>query len=138
MPTPELTMPKMQTITLYDPVSGLLGPVITADDDAICQYTFDPDCTWLEGAHDIKALMLDVATGGLVARTAPPPQLHEIQARRNQLLDSYRWTVMPDSPLTTQNQADWLQWLKSLQSLLVKYPNGENLIWPEKPEYHYA
>lgn len=127
----------MRTITLYHPVTGKLGPVITADDDAICQYTSDPDCTWLDGAHDIKALRLDITTDTLVARLASPLQLHDIQARRNQLLDSYRWTVMPDSPLTQQNQAQWLQWLKSLQSILVNFPNGENLIWPEKPEYQY-
>jgi hypothetical protein len=125
----------MKTITLYDPVSGEFGPIVTASDEDIEQYLTQPH---REGQFSSTSHMVDVTTGEIVPRTtAPPPLLHEVRNERNHLLDNYRWTVAPDSPLTVECQAQWLSYLNCLHRLLVDYPLGVGLVWPAKPSLEY-
>lgn len=122
----------MKTITIYDPVTGQLGPILSGHPDdiqVVGQY--------IEGAHSVDTHMVDVDTGRVVARPAPAPTLNEIRQQRNELLDSYRWTVMPDSPLTEECKQEWMAWLGELHRLLLNVTDAAAIVFPPKPALEY-
>jgi hypothetical protein len=63
-----------------------------------------------------------------------------IRDRRNQLLEQWAWTLRPDSPLTTECQAEYLAWLKALQRVTadVKKTDAPGFVFPDPPALVYA
>ena len=123
-----------RTITFYNPQTGKLGPVITDDENIILQKISDFPF-YLEGHHDIDNYLYDSQTNSLVDKPIVLSE-NDLRTMRNSLLDSYRWTVMPDSPLTEGNKEDWLSYLRELQGMF-KDGFPENIIWPDKPLFIY-
>ena len=123
----------MQTITLYDPNTGEFGPIISGHPDDMPAYA-----NFIEGAHDSQTKKLNLQTREVEDKAPPPLQLFELRQRRNELLDTYRWTIMPDSPLSSSCQAQWAAWLQSLHSLLMDVTDPATVVWPEMPGYDYA
>ena len=54
-------------------------------------------------------------------------QQNFIRNERNRRLDASAWTIRADSPLTPENQAAWLEYLKTLQRLTVDQPDSATL-----------
>lgn len=128
----------MPSITYYHPGTGALGPIISTDSEAaLDQYRNQPGVFFIEGSHDVKTLRLNLETKELEPYERPPDML-AIRSRRDSILDGHRWTITPDSPLTEENQQEWLAYLRKLQRITVDYPDGVGLVWPEKPEFIYA
>lgn len=123
----------MKTITLFDPVTGELGPVLSGHPDDLPQ-----NVSAIEGSYDAQLQRVNVETRQIEAKPPPPPQMFELRQRRNELLDAYRWTIMPDSPLSVACQAQWAAWLQSLHSLLLNVTDPATVVWPEMPEYEYS
>jgi len=123
----------MRTITLYDPETGEFGPVIAGHPDDMPNFAH-----FVEGSHDSRTSRFDLQSREVVNKAPPPPQLFELRQRRNELLDNYRWTIMPDSPLSPACQEQWGAWLQSLHSLLLNVTDTSSVVWPEMPEYEYA
>ncbi len=123
-----------RTITFYNPQNGKLGPIISDDEDVI-EQKIQEFPFYLEGYHDIDNFLYDTKTNTLIEK---PEVLSEndLKMIRNSLLDSYRWTVMPDSPLTSNNKTEWLLYLKELQGIF-KDGVPENVIWPNQPLFIY-
>lgn len=63
-------------------------------------------------------------------------QLLAIRNRRNVLLDTQRWTIMPDSPLA--NTEEWLVYLQQLQRVTIGLVDPAEVSWPTPPEFVYA
>ena len=122
----------MKTITIYDAKTGELGPVISGHPDDLPEALAS-----IEGAHNATTKRYNVETNQLEDRKPPAPHINELRQRRNSLLDSYRWTVMPDSPLTDACQQAWMVWLKELHTLLVGVTDTGTVVWPEQPELVY-
>lgn len=123
----------MKTITLFDPVTGELGAVLSGHSDDLPQ-----NVSAIDGSYDGLTQRVDVATRRVVDKAPPPPQMFELRQRRNELLDAYRWTIMPDSPLSAACQAQWAAWLQSLHSLLLDVTDPATVVWPEMPGYEYS
>lgn len=66
-----------------------------------------------------------------------PLTRNTVRQKRNQLLAKYQWTVGADSPLTKQNQAEWLGYLKSLHRITKDLGNPANAVWPTEPGLEY-
>lgn len=126
----------IRTITLFDASTGDLGAVVCGSEEDIAEALASD---YIEGSWDRLKWRLDLETLDLIEAPARPPMLYELRQRRNALLDTWRWTIMPDSPLTPQNQAQWLVWLKSLQSCLrdVTEQDTASFTFPAKPDLHY-
>lgn len=122
----------MKTITIYDAKTGELGPVISGHPDDLPEALAS-----IEGAHDAATKRYNVKTNKLEDREPPAPHINELRQKRNNLLDSYRWTVMPDSPLTDACQQAWMGWLKELHALLVDVTDTNAVVWPDQPELEY-
>lgn len=60
-----------------------------------------------------------------------------VRQKRNKLLSRYQWTVGPASPLTKQNQADWLVYLKALHRVTKDLDDPAAVEWPVEPEFIY-
>ena len=123
----------MRTITLYDPNTGELGPVLSGHPDDLPQSP-----NFIEGSHNARTKKLNLQTMEVEDKAPPPPQMFELRQRRNELLDTYRWTIMPDSPLSAACQAQWAAWLQSLHSLLLNVTDPATVVWPEMPGYEYS
>lgn len=123
-----------KTVTFYNPENGKLGPIITDTEEVINektqQYPF-----YIEGHHDIDSFLYDIKTNTLIDKPFTLSD-NDLKHMRNSLLDSYRWTVMPDSPLTDDNKEEWLLYLKNLQSIF-KDGIPELVEWPVKPDFVY-
>lgn len=131
-------MTQIRTITLYNALTGELGPIITGTDEDIQEAL---QFTHIEGAFDNTKYKVNVLTNTLEEITeARKPLLFELRNKRNEMLDNLRWTIMPDSPLSESNKQEWLLYLKSLQSLLVDVTpeTTDQVIWPEQPAFIYA
>lgn len=131
-------MTQIRTITLYNALTGELGPIITGTDEDIQEAL---QFTHIEGAFDNTKYKVNVLTNTLEEITEPrKPLLFELRNKRNEMLDNLRWTIMPDSPLSESNKQEWLLYLKSLQSLLVDVTSEttDQVIWPEQPAFIYA
>lgn len=122
----------MKTITIYDAKTGQLGPVISGHPDDLPEVT-----AFVEGAHDAAAARYDTETNKIVEAPPLPPHINELRQRRNEMLDSYRWTIMPDSPLTEGCKDQWLQWMTSLHGLLVDVTDTSAVVWPPMPQLEY-
>jgi hypothetical protein len=129
----------MRTITIFNPETGELGPILTSD-GFIGRYDENKNPLFIEGAYDISTKKLDLVTMEIVDKAPRKPLLHELQDKRNNLLDTYRWTIMPDSPLSETSKTEWLLWLQTLQSLLIGITDQttDTVVWPEKPNYEYT
>lgn len=127
----------IKTVTLFDQVSGKLGPIFSGSEEDIADILLLPH---IDGAYDSTKYKVNLSTMQVEEITeARNPLLHELRNARNEMLDNYRWTIMPDSPLTEVNKAEWLQWLQSLQNLLVGITaeTTDTVVWPTKPNYEY-
>ena len=71
-----------------------------------------------------------------VAAALPPWETEDanwIRAQRTLLQNEWRWSVMPDSPLTAEAQARCMEFLRLLNTLTLDYPSPEDVIWPVVP-----
>ena len=66
-----------------------------------------------------------------------PVTINTVRQKRNKLLSCYQWTVGPDSPLTKQNQAAWLHYLKALHRVTKDLGDPLGVVWPVEPELIY-
>ncbi len=127
----------IKTITLFDQNTGKFGPILSGSEEDIADMLLLPH---IEGSYDSTKYKLNLSNMQVEEITeARKPLLHELRNIRNEMLDNFRWTVMPDSPLTEENKAEWLLWLKSLQSILVGITpeTTDTVVWPTKPGYVY-
>lgn len=126
----------MLTFTLYNATTGDLGPIIssTSVDEIVIPEGYKP----LLGEFEIKGKRLNLTTMEFEDKPPPPPRIGQLRDKRNRLLDNWRWTVMPDSPLS--NQDEWLVYLKALQCLLkdTTADTTADVVWPDQPELIYA
>lgn len=130
-------MTQVKIITLYDPLTGELGPIMTGTEEDLANAL---QFTHIEGAFDNTRFKINIGTKELEEILTPrKPLIHELRNKRNDLLNDYRWTIMPDSPLTEANKADWLEYLRALQALLVNTTpdTTDQVVWPTKPQYDY-
>lgn len=61
-----------------------------------------------------------------------------IRMERNARLDYSRWTIALDSPLSVENQIEWLAYLKALNRLTIDYSDPSAIVWPDAPAIVYA
>lgn len=122
----------MKTVTIYDPLTGQLGPVLSGHPDDIPVVGQS-----VEGAYSADEYAFDLDARKLVKRGPRPPNLNELRQQRNELLDAYRWTVMPDSPLTEESKTEWLAWLGQLHTLLIDVVDAASVVFPPKPALEY-
>lgn len=130
-------MSKMKTITLYDPNTGALGAIITAPEEELRSTILST--AYITGSHDARKFKVNLETKRLEEITEEPkPTITELRNRRNSLLEGYRWTIMPDSPLA--NKDEWLVYLQALQVLLkdVTPETTDQIVWPTQPAFVYA
>lgn len=59
-----------------------------------------------------------------------------LKAERNIVLDGFRWTIMPDSPLTAENQAEWVAWMRALHRMTVDFQPSD-WSWPARPDLEF-
>lgn len=127
----------IKTITLFDQNTGKFGPIFSGSEEDIADMLLLPH---IDGAYDSTKYKLNLSNMQVEEITeARKPLLHELRNIRNEMLDNYRWTIMPDSPLTEANKAEWLQWLQALQNVLVGVTpeTTDTVVWPTKPNYQY-
>lgn len=124
-----------RTITLYDGFTGFFTGVITGEEDELKPYLGMPHLNGLFNKDNEFLNIFTKEVEPLERRPLPPPLMHELRNKRDELLNDFRWTVMPDSPLTVENQVEWLAYLKSLQRLLKDVTNPSEVVWPDKPGY---
>lgn len=133
-------------ISLYDPETGTIKAHVSVTDlDNVDVYL---RAGWgvAQGHHDPETHFINPETGrpNTHKSDATRPQVPlerqwaEVRNRRNDLLDAWRWTVMPDSPLTAEEQAEWLAWLKALQAVTKGVEAPRDVAWPEQPALRYA
>lgn len=60
-----------------------------------------------------------------------------MKAERSMLLDKWRWTIMPDSPLTLACQDEFSDYLKSLHRMTLLETTSE-WTWPDIPALDYG
>lgn len=127
----------IKTITTYDPITGEFGPIYSLLEEDITIAVGDKP--YLEGAYYTRSQRYNINLG-LVEEKEVKPYLIDLKAQRDHLLDSYRWTIMPDSPLAESNKVEWLNYLKALQSLLrdITPETTNEVVWPERPQYIYT
>lgn len=61
-----------------------------------------------------------------------------VKAERNILLERWRWTVQPDSPLTEGSKSEFLTYLQTLNRLTVDFADPATVEWPTVPAQEYA
>lgn len=132
-----MTGSAIRIVTLVNPETGTFGPVISGTEEDILPLLSSP---FVDGAFDAATQRLDPASGQVIARAPRAPMLHELRQERNELLDAWRWTVMPDSPLAPANQAAWLDWLRAVQASLrdVGPDQTAGFTFPARPPLVYA
>ncbi len=60
-----------------------------------------------------------------------------LKATRNGLLDLWRWTIFPDSPLSVASQAAFLAYLGTLNRMTVDCADPRDWEWPSVPAQEY-
>lgn len=60
-----------------------------------------------------------------------------IRIKRNALRNDSSWSIADDTPLSDACRADWLIYLKKLQSITDDFTDPDAVIWPEKPGIEY-
>lgn len=71
-------------------------------------------------------------------RVVKPEELNrkkwiEVRQQRDYLLKESDWTILPDSPLTGQQKAQWTAYRQSLRNLPQTQSDPFNIVWPTKP-----
>lgn len=58
-----------------------------------------------------------------------------IRVRRNALLSSCDWTVLPDSPMTPEARAEWIAYRQELREITTSQPDATlaTVNWPSEP-----
>lgn len=58
-----------------------------------------------------------------------------IRLRRNALLSSCDWTVIPDSPMTAGKRAEWIAYRQQLRDITSTQPTAtlDTIVWPNQP-----
>lgn len=56
-----------------------------------------------------------------------------LKAERNRLLETARWAVMPDSPLSEPSRAEFMAYLAVLNRMTVDCADPTTWVWPEAP-----
>lgn len=55
------------------------------------------------------------------------------RTRRDQLLSSSDWTVLPDSPLSSEKKTEWQTYRQALRDIPESSGFPHNITWPTKP-----
>ncbi len=61
-----------------------------------------------------------------------------LKAQRNSLLDSNRWTIFPDSPLSEASRAEFMAYFTVLNRMTVDCADPTTWVWPATPIPAYA
>lgn len=105
-----------------------------------CGHTCEP--FMLVVVSDIDAIPTAIACGECIAvaeRSRASQVLHDqtaeawavARARRNQLLDKWRWTIMPDSPMSQECRDIFMAELRRLHRMTVDVDNPVDFVWPD-------
>lgn len=62
-----------------------------------------------------------------------PPSSDEVRGQRDALLLACDWTVLPDTPLSTDQQAAWKAYRKALRDITKQAGFPTLIDWPVKP-----
>jgi|TARA_R100000479_G_C6365222_1_gene194655 hypothetical protein len=57
----------------------------------------------------------------------------KIRSDRDQFLAECDWTVLPDSPLTTEKKTEWQTYRQALRDITDSESFPHNVTWPTKP-----
>lgn len=152
-------------MAILKPATGIMSgntldiySIFRKSDGVIVAYVSSPDHEQIksqyendefgvvQGRYDNKTKKVCLQTRGIMdidevsAKELEPLEFrwNKVRQQRNHKLDSFRWTVMPDSPLTEANKAEWLAYLKALQALTKDLVDPDEVVWPQQPEYVYA
>lgn len=63
---------------------------------------------------------------------------YEARQRRNRLLEEWRWTVTPDSPLNASSRDAFMNYLRALHRLTIDFDRPSAVVWPDPPQPTYA
>lgn len=66
------------------------------------------------------------------------PLGEQARAERNRLLDTWRWTLLPDSPLSDPCKLQFRRYLAKLHRITVDHQWPSQVIWPALPALEYA
>ena len=133
-------------LTVYHPETGKIGGLVEVQNPDDAAFWMDQGFVLAPGHHDAATHFINPETGkpNKHKSDATRPQVPierrwaEVRNRRTQLLDAWRWTVMPDSPLAADNQAEWLAWLKALHAVTKGVEDPGGVVWPDQPALRYA
>ena len=56
-----------------------------------------------------------------------------IRTERNTRLTACDWTILPDTPLTSEQQTAWQTYRQALRDLPQTYATPAAVVWPETP-----
>ena len=70
--------------------------------------------------------------------TTPPEILAKlemvaIREERNRLLAESDWTQFTDSPLTSEQKAEWATYRQALRDITTQSSVYDDVVWPTKP-----
>lgn len=70
--------------------------------------------------------------------TTPPEILAKlemvaIREERNRLLAESDWTQFTDSPLTSEQKAEWATYRQALRDITTQASVHDDVVWPTKP-----
>lgn len=109
--------------------------VETTDRDAIPS---DMACTQCLGADDRERAQIDEWEKRQALDPWDTPEGLELKAQRNRMLDAWRWTIMPDSPLTEDCQTAFKHFLYGWQRMTIDAAVISAFNAPPVPDLEYA
>ncbi|MCD1591818.1 phage tail assembly chaperone [Qipengyuania citrea] len=63
---------------------------------------------------------------------------NDIRAERNQRIAAAQWAVLPGSPLSTECQAAFLEYIKALHRLTIDFDAPASVVWPDEPALDFG
>tara|TARA_Y100000022_G_scaffold130846_1_gene113511 strand:- start:49 stop:462 length:414 start_codon:yes stop_codon:yes gene_type:complete len=71
--------------------------------------------------------------GALDTEKIEDEKRYSIRSQRHTLLSDSDWTVMPDSPLTTDKKAEWATYRQALRDIPAQSGFPNDITWPTAP-----
>ena len=133
-------------VSLYDPELGTIKAQVTVTNIDSLDCYLREGWAIAEGHHDPETHFIKPDTGrpnkhksdATRPRVPIARQWASVRNQRTRLLDENRWTVLPDSPLSAECQAEWLTYLKALQAITRDAEAPADVVWPTMPELRFA
>jgi hypothetical protein len=88
----------------------------------------------LANNHDGGIGMRLTEEGWISIVPTPPMTWENIRESRNYLLMNCDWTVLPDSPLTSETRQEWVDYRQSLRDITSVFSDPNDVIWPLSPD----